>query len=135
MLILYVGERWQYVKVNTTWEDSGEITYSMGSHAYTYAGGVYFDHRSDTDGSSAIYYEGYMLDDYNGHSNGDPAYQYHYHAVSYFETFICKRYEVKTLVLHYYSSWIQFSNLARFDFSLVCEIIKGSKLAILTKTK
>ena len=57
----------------------------MGAHAYTYAGGVYFDHRSDTDGSSAIYYEGYMLDDYNGHSNGDPAYQYHYHAVSFFE--------------------------------------------------
>ena len=87
MLILYVGERWQYVKVNTTWEDSGEITYSMGSHAYTYAGGVYFDHRSDTDGSSAVYYEGYMLDSYNGHSNGSPAYQYHYHAVSIFELF------------------------------------------------
>merc|ERR1719350_809409 len=67
-------ERWQYVKVSQTWEDSGEVTYSMGAHAYTYAGGVYFDHRSSTDGSSAIYYEGYMLDDYNGHSNGDPAY-------------------------------------------------------------
>ena len=88
MLILYVGERWQYVKVNTTWEDSGEITYSMGSHAYTYAGGVYFDHRSDTDGSSAIYYEGYMLDDYNGHSNGESEYAYHYHAVSNFEIFL-----------------------------------------------
>jgi len=74
-------ERWQYVKVNTTWEDSGEVTYSMGSHAYTYAGGVYFDHRSDTDGSSAVYYEGYMLDDYNGHSNGESEYAYHYHAV------------------------------------------------------
>ena len=60
----------------------------MGSHAYTYAGGVYFDHRSDTDGSSAVYYEGYMLDDYNGHSNGESEYAYHYHAVSYFETFI-----------------------------------------------
>ena len=90
----------------------------MGSRAFTYAGGNYFDHRSDTDGSSAVYYEGYMLDSYNGHSNGSPEYQYHYHAVSNFETCICKRHEVKTLVLHYYSSWIQFSNLARFDFSL-----------------
>merc|ERR1712001_117662 len=74
-------ERWQYVKVNQTWSDSGDITYSMGSHAFTWAGGNYFDHRSSTDGSSAVYYEGYMLDDYNGHSNGSPQYQYHYHGV------------------------------------------------------
>ena len=83
----YVGERWQYIKVSQTWEDSGSVTKSMGSHAYTYAGGNYFDHRSDTDGSSAVYYEGYMLDSYNGHSNGSPEYQYHYHAVSIFEIF------------------------------------------------
>ena len=47
----FVGERWQYIKVSQTWEDSGSVTKSMGSHAYTYAGGNYFDHRSDTDGS------------------------------------------------------------------------------------
>jgi len=74
-------ERWQYIKVSQTWEDSGSVSKSMGSRAFTYAGGNYFDHRSDTDGSSAVYYEGYMLDSYNGHSNGSPAYQYHYHAV------------------------------------------------------
>jgi len=74
-------ERWQYVKVSQTWEDSGEVSTQMGAGGFTYAGGVYFDHRSDTDGSSAVYYEGYMLDDYNGHSNGADAYQYHYHAV------------------------------------------------------
>ena len=80
MLILYVGERWQYVKVSKTWEDSGETTQEMGSVGYIYSGGVYFDARSSPDGDSAIYNEGDSLDPYYGHSND--ASQYHYHAVS-----------------------------------------------------
>ena len=77
---LNTGERWQYVKVSSTWEDSGEITYDMGSVGYIYSGAVYFDARSSTDGDSAIYNEGDSLDPYYGHSND--ASQYHYHAVS-----------------------------------------------------
>merc|ERR1719414_2743275 len=50
-------ERWQYVKVSSTWEDSGEITYDMGSVGYIYSGAVYFDARSSIDGDSAIYNE------------------------------------------------------------------------------
>jgi len=72
-------ERWQYVKVSSTWEDSGEITYDMGSVGYIYSGAVYFDARSSTDGDSAIYNEGDSLDPYYGHSND--ASQYHYHAI------------------------------------------------------
>merc|ERR1712062_831238 len=64
-------ERWQYVKVSSTWEDSGEITYDMGSVGYIYSGAVYFDARSSTDGDSAIYNEGDSLDPYYGHSEVD----------------------------------------------------------------
>ena len=77
---IYLGERWQYVKVSKTWEDSGETTQEMGSVGYIYSGGVYFDARSSPDGDSAIYNEGDSLDPYYGHSND--ASQYHYHAVS-----------------------------------------------------
>merc|ERR1719242_371911 len=59
-------ESWQYVKVSSTWEDSGEITYDMGSVGYIYSGAVYFDARSSTDGDSAIYNEGDSLDPYYG---------------------------------------------------------------------
>ena len=37
---------------------------------------------------SRLYISGYRLDSYNGHSNGSPEYQYHYHAVSIFEIFL-----------------------------------------------
>ena len=80
---IYLGERWQYVKVSKTWEDSGEVTQEMGAVGYIFSGGTYFDARSDPDGASAIYNEGTTLDPYYGHSNQDL--QYHYHAVSSFE--------------------------------------------------
>jgi len=72
-------ERWQYIEVSKTWEDSGAETQEMGAVGYIFSGGTYFDARSDPSGASAIYNEGTTLDPYFGHSN--QALQYHYHAV------------------------------------------------------
>ena len=76
-------ERWQYVKLPLTWEDSGSTTQQMGATGYVMSGTVTFDARSSPDGELAAYYEWDSLDPYYGHSDADM--QYHYHAVSSFQ--------------------------------------------------
>ena len=73
-------ERWQYVALPLTWEDSGSTTQQMGATGYVTSGAVTFDARSSDDGDLAAYYEWDTLDPYYGHSNA--VNQYHYHAVS-----------------------------------------------------
>ena len=80
--LLYIGEKWQYIEVSKTWEDSGDVTYQMGAVGYIFSGGTNYDARSSPQGESAIFNEGASLDPYFGHS--DPGSQYHYHAVSFF---------------------------------------------------
>jgi len=72
-------ERWQYAILPLTPEVSttAGADFSMGTTGWVNSGGVLFDHRSDTDGSLASYYEIDSLDPCNGHSDG--RYQYHYH--------------------------------------------------------
>jgi len=72
-------ERWQYVKLPLTWEDSGSTTQQMGATGYVMSGTVTFDARSSSNGELAAYYEWDSLDPYFGHS--DQSKQYHYHAV------------------------------------------------------
>ena len=53
--------------------------YGMGAFGYATSGAVFFDTRSDEDGSTAWDNEIDTLDWCMGHSNN--AYQYHYHGV------------------------------------------------------
>ena len=79
----FLGERWQFVKVPSKWEDSGSISTQMGVTGYIFSGGTAYDHRAgdQDDAPLAIFFEGESLDPYNGHS--DQHSQYHYHAVSF----------------------------------------------------
>ena len=81
--IYILGERWQFVKAPSTWEDSGSTSTKMGVTGYIFSGGTTYDHRSgdQDDAPLAIYWEGDSLDPYYGHSDQDS--QYHYHAVSF----------------------------------------------------
>ena len=75
-----VGERWQYAAMPLVWSASGNDFMAMGVTGYVKSGGTIYDHRSNPDGSLAVYYEWDSLDPYHGHSS--PNGQYHYHAVS-----------------------------------------------------
>lgn len=79
----FLGERWQFVKVPSKWEDSGSISTQMGVTGYIFSGGTAYDHRAgdQDDAPLAIFFEGESLDPYNGHSDQNS--QYHYHAVSF----------------------------------------------------
>merc|ERR1712203_360677 len=71
-------KRWQYAAMPLVWSDSGNEYTSMGVIGYVMSGGTIYDHRSNPDGSLAVYYEWDSLDPYHGHSS--PNGQYHYHA-------------------------------------------------------
>ena len=87
-----VGERWQYAALPLEWSDSGSYYTSMGVVGFVKSGAVVYDHRSDIDGSLAVYWEWDSLDPYHGHASAND--QYHYHAVSKlcFETKCTKLY-------------------------------------------
>jgi len=71
-------ERWQYAAMPLVWSASGNDLMAMGVVGYVKSGGTIYDHRSNPDGSLAVYYEWDTLDPYHGHSSPDG--QYHYHA-------------------------------------------------------
>jgi len=71
-------ERWQYAAMPLEWSASGNDFMLMGVSGYVKSGATIYDHRSNPDGSLAVYYEWDSLDPYHGHSSPDG--QYHYHA-------------------------------------------------------
>jgi len=71
-------ERWQYAALPLEWSASGNDFMVMGVTGFAKSGGTIYDHRSNPDGSLAVYYEWDSLDPYHGHSS--PNGQYHYHA-------------------------------------------------------
>ena len=71
----------EYDGYSGNWSDSDYFPfYSMGAFGYATSGGVFFDTRSDEDGSTAWANEIETLDVCMGHSNTGP--QYHYHGVN-----------------------------------------------------
>ena len=79
MLLSKLGERWQYaiLPLEPEWAATAGAAFNMGTTGWINSGGVLFDHRSNTDGSLAAYYEIDSLDPCWGHSNQE--HQYHYH--------------------------------------------------------
>merc|ERR1719483_1271557 len=50
-------ERWQYAAMPLVWSASGNDFMAMGVIGYVKSGGTIYDHRSNPDGSLAVYYE------------------------------------------------------------------------------
>ncbi len=72
-------ERWQfaYMRLDPSSKEDSPRDTTLGTMGWASSGAVFYDVRSDNNGSTAWYNEGDSLDECNGHS--DRTNQYHYH--------------------------------------------------------